>query len=1300
MNKTTTIWAIVCVVALTSMSLLAQVPLSNSIAAVGVLGQTDLVSNTAGLSTTKLDLPKGIALDPTTGKLFVADYNNRRVLRWSSVDKMTSGAAAEAVLGQPDFVTNTSGTSSTKMARPYGITVDAAGRLWVADLSNNRVLRFDNASTIASGSAANRVLGQPDFTTGTVNTGGISASTMAAPIGVFVDAGGRLWVAERDNKRILRFDNAASKSSGDPADGVLGEPDFATNTGGLSASLVTRAYGVVVDGNGSLWVADRDNNRVLRFDSAATKLNGAAANGVLGQVALDSNVAARTQSGQEGPRGIFMDASGRLYVSDEANNRILVYMKAASKANGANADVVIGQADFTSYVTPNPPTASSVNYPEFLVVDDAKNQIWLADEYNNRILRFDLGPKLAVGVLGQTDFVSNALGLSTTKVDMPKGIALDPTTGKLFVADYNNRRVLRWSSVDKMTDGAAAEAVLGQPDFVTNTSGTSSTKMARPYGITVDAAGRLWVADLSNNRVLRFDNASTIASGSAANRVLGQPDFTTGTVNTGGISALTMSAPIGVFVDGAGRLWVAERDNKRILRFDNAASKSSGDPADGVLGEPNFTTNAGGLSAALVTRAYGITGDANGRIWVGDRDNNRVLRFDSAATKANGADASAVIGQVDFVSNVAARTQSGVEGPRGVFFSASGKLYVVDEANNRITVYDSAATRGNGPMASDLLGQTDFLTATNPNPPTAGSLNYPEFLVVDDVNKFIWLADEYSHRILRLNEGSAPVLVANFAVAPKSIAYGTVVVNTTKKDSVTVTNSGTAALVIDSVKSDNGQFTITPASASVPASGTLKFYINFTPTTVGAKSGNVLFYHKAASQKDTVVVNGTGAQASFVVAPKAVSFGGVLSTQTKKDSVVVTNTGTVVLQIDSVRSDNAMYTVTPSGVTSIPASGTQKFYINFTPTSVGVKTGNVLFYHNAANKKDTVTVNGTGVVGAFFTEDFTSASGTLLTAAGWTQSGTTTTNPIAITTPGLSIGKYSGNGVGNAATLMATGQDVYQSFPSINQGSVYFSMMLRVDTAGTGDYFAALSPTSSQTNYYARLHVKNSGAGYTVGINKSNEVTGGAQYGTTVLTFKTTYLVVVKYTFVGTAVDTTNDPISVYVFSSTIPTTEPGTPEINAYVASSKNDAVNLGYVTLRQGTTGAAAGLVIDGFRIGTSWTTGVPTGVVEQKADIPQTFALQNNYPNPFNPSTTISYALPQASRVHVKIYSVLGQEVRTLVNTEQNANYYIVTWNGRDNYGNSVSSGVYFIRMVAEPVNSGGQPFVQVKKMNLMK
>jgi flagellar hook assembly protein FlgD len=100
-----------------------------------------------------------------------------------------------------------------------------------------------------------------------------------------------------------------------------------------------------------------------------------------------------------------------------------------------------------------------------------------------------------------------------------------------------------------------------------------------------------------------------------------------------------------------------------------------------------------------------------------------------------------------------------------------------------------------------------------------------------------------------------------------------------------------------------------------------------------------------------------------------------------------------------------------------------------------------------------------------------------------------------------------------------------------------------------------------------------------------------------------------------------------------------------------------------------------------------------VENDGLIPAVFEVSQNYPNPFNPSTTISYAIPQQSNVVVKIYDMLGREVKTLVSAEQIPGVYDVVWNGDDNFGSKVATGIYIYRVVA------GQ-FATVKKMVLLK
>ena len=326
-------------------ALFAQSPLFNNMPANGVLGQSGFTSGIFGTTSSTLHAPSGVTVDPATGKLFVVDRYNNRVLRWSSSAKMTNGSPAEAVFGQPDFSTSSSGSSASKMNDPLRACVDASGRLWVSDYLNNRVLRFDNASAKPSGSVADAVLGQSDFTS---NTSGLSATKMKGPVGVFCDLQGRLWVTDRLNHRVLCFDGAAAKANGEAADRVLGQPNFTSGASGLSATAMNRPMGVYLDKFDNLWVCEDDNNRVIRFDSVSNKPIGAAADGVLGQPDFTTNLKNQSRNGLSNLRGVFGDDAGRIYLVDESNNRILIYNHAAALPNGAFADYVLGQPDFGS----------------------------------------------------------------------------------------------------------------------------------------------------------------------------------------------------------------------------------------------------------------------------------------------------------------------------------------------------------------------------------------------------------------------------------------------------------------------------------------------------------------------------------------------------------------------------------------------------------------------------------------------------------------------------------------------------------------------------------------------------------------------------------------------------------------------------------------------------------------------------------------------------------------------------------------------------------------------------------------
>jgi len=108
----------------------------------------------------------------------------------------------------------------------------------------------------------------------------------------------------------------------------------------------------------------------------------------------------------------------------------------------------------------------------------------------------------------------------------------------------------------------------------------------------------------------------------------------------------------------------------------------------------------------------------------------------------------------------------------------------------------------------------------------------------------------------------------------------------------------------------------------------------------------------------------------------------------------------------------------------------------------------------------------------------------------------------------------------------------------------------------------------------------------------------------------------------------------------------------------------------------------------------------VNEATTEIPQTYELLGNYPNPFNPSTTIKYALPYSSDVELTIYDITGKVITTLNRNGQSAGYQNIVWNGNSQQGSRVSSGVYFYRFKAASLDGSNKVFEKTAKLLMLK
>ena len=290
-----------------------------------------------------------------------------------------------------------------------------------------------------NGASAKLVLGQPNFSS---ESFGASSTLFGYPCRVAVE-GSQLFMVDFDNSRVLIW-NHLPTSTNKPADLVVGQPNFTSSAGATTQSGLNRPENGLFVVAGKLLVADRNNNRILIWNSIPTT-NGAPADVVVGQPNFNSSSAATTDTGLREPEGIWSDGT-LLVVADGGNDRVLIWNNIPT-SNGAPADVVIGQADFTSSDTPETPTAQSLNNPGD-VASDGTN-LYVEDSSNNRILVYSPFPTsnnpAASVVLGQSDFAHNSRNAgnaspSAQTLDFPFGMSI---IGKqLFVNDFGNNRFL------------------------------------------------------------------------------------------------------------------------------------------------------------------------------------------------------------------------------------------------------------------------------------------------------------------------------------------------------------------------------------------------------------------------------------------------------------------------------------------------------------------------------------------------------------------------------------------------------------------------------------------------------------------------------------------------------------------------------------------------------------------------------------------------------------------------------------------------------------------------------------------
>jgi sugar lactone lactonase YvrE len=614
--------------------------------------------------------PTGIEAD-SAGNIWVADTGNNRIEKFSEAGAFLSAFGS-------------TGTGNGKLSSPQGIAVDSAGRIWIADTANNRVEEFNakgaflaafatkgsapgqlsepaaidiapNGNVWVADTANNRIEvfnEQGDYVAayGSLGSGN---GQFNRPAGIEIDKLGNVWVGDLNNGRIEQFSERGE---------YLGK--FGVKGAGAGQFTFSGPIGLATNANGRLWVTDSANNRIENWNapqgtqsgvrSVAIKVDGkpvdqpkltcetggcplagewalhsgeyAAGTHTVEVVATDGVSLAITKSLTItlNPPAPNLGLSGTMTEQATRGKTLPRYIlklnAAAEEGTGAPpTSAPTYGSSFGSAGTGNGQFA----HPGDIAVD-ATGNLWVADENNNRIEKFNpVGEYL-------TKFGSSGTG--NGQLSRPTALAID-SKGNIWVTDAGNKRVQEFNEKGEYLT-----------KFGSSGTGNGQFGAAGPEGIAIDSKGNLWVSDTSSSRLEEFNSAGAFL------KVIGAKGGEPG----------QFSEPTGIDISPANNVFVADWANSRVEVYNEA-------------GEYLRQFGTKGTGAGQFEGADGIAIDPSGIVWVGDQNNKRVQEFNQ-----NGH----LIAQFGSPGSGAGQFNLGY--PIGIAADPQGNLWVTDTANNRV----------------------------------------------------------------------------------------------------------------------------------------------------------------------------------------------------------------------------------------------------------------------------------------------------------------------------------------------------------------------------------------------------------------------------------------------------------------------------------------------------------------------------------------------------------------------------------------------------------------------------------------